>query len=96
MRLRARLLPCDDALVPAVLKMHTHQHTYVAIAEEGGLTMLPNTPLGGKQAADTGIVGLVLLPCHPGRGLMARGWGEPGSFRAVTTQDLQGGHIPAW
>lgn len=49
------------APAPAVLKMCTHQNARVLIAEEGGLTTLPNTPLDGEKAASLGIARWVLL-----------------------------------
>lgn len=54
------------APAPAVLKMCTHHNARVLIAEEGGLTTLPNTLLDGKKAASLGIARWV-PPALPSR-----------------------------
>lgn len=55
------------APAPAVLKMCTHQNARVLIAEEEGLTILPNTLLDGKKAASLAweLQGGCCLPCLP-------------------------------
>lgn len=64
--------------------MRAHQNACVLLAEEGGLTTLPNALLDdGKKAASLGIARRVpLAPPPRGGGLMARRRTEPGCNRA--------------